>query len=154
MSATSSPTQNLPLPTPDEFAHDDNQTPPFGARGSSFRGFDHSHVGALASPREVVGNILSSNLTGSPLSRAGYDHGAIILSSSHTQFTIPSLGSSNTAITFIHLLSPQNPRSFLVHKMISGSIPCNCRTWLYPQKQASPHPSRLPRPMISPPVTV
>lgn len=67
MSTPSSPPQDVRVParrSTEELVH---SRPPF-------YGLDHGD-GGFVSPREVVGNILSSDLSGSPLSRAGYDSG-------------------------------------------------------------------------------
>lgn len=69
MSTPSSPPQGtLARRSSEELVHS-SQTSSFSR--PLFRGFDQGD-GVFASPREVVGNILSSNLSGSPLSRAGY----------------------------------------------------------------------------------
>jgi len=83
MSNPSSPPQDVPTcrSESEELVHN-SDTPPYGVHRPSFRGLNQSD-GILASPRDVVGNILSSNLGGSPLSRAGYDiernHALILL---------------------------------------------------------------------------
>lgn len=67
----SSPPQELPASRSPEELASSSHTPSHDAPRPSFRGLNHGD-GILASPREVVGNILSSGLSGSPLSRAGY----------------------------------------------------------------------------------
>ena len=73
----SSPPQDVPVRRLSEELAYNSHTPPYGARRSSFRGLNRGD-GVFASPREVVGNILSSNVGGSPLSRAGYDNSVIM----------------------------------------------------------------------------
>ena len=71
MSTPSSPPQNVPASrSSEELAHN-SQTSSFAPRRPPFYGVDHGG-GVFASSREVVGNILSSDLSGSPLSRSGY----------------------------------------------------------------------------------
>ena len=73
MSYPSSPPQDVPTRrSVSEELIRYSHTPPYGVHRPSFRGLNHGD-GVFASPRDVVGNILSSNLGGSPLSRAGYD---------------------------------------------------------------------------------
>jgi len=148
MSTPSSPPQDVPTPRSFEELTQNNHAPSHGAHRLSFRGLNHGD-GILASPREVVGNLLSSNLSGSPLSRAGYGtrHNNLIILA---HLTIPCPDSFNTAITFIQLLlHPDRPLS-RTRKMILGRIPCNCRTWPSPlQKLVTPRPHLMNGPLAT-----
>jgi len=149
MSTPSPPPQDVPpRRSSEELAHS-NHMPSHGVpHRPSFRGLNHGD-GMFASPREIVGNILSSNLSGSPLSRAGYAIGrncSLILA----HLTIPCSGFFNTAITFIQLPPRLDRRPYLIHKMILGRILCSCQTWLSPpQNRPSPPPCQRPHPMNS-----
>lgn len=77
MSIPSSPPQDVPGCRSPEEPTRSSHTPPHGVHRLSLHGLN-SGDGIFASPREVVGNILSSNLSGSPLSRAGYGKSAIV----------------------------------------------------------------------------
>jgi hypothetical protein len=74
MSTPSSPPQDVSARRSSEELVHNSQSSSLAARRPPFYGVDHGD-GTFASPREVVGNILSSDLSGSPLSRAGYDIG-------------------------------------------------------------------------------
>lgn len=71
MSTPSSPPQDVfARRSSEELVHTSSLAP----RRPPLHALDHGD-GPLVPPREVVGNILSSDLSGSPLSRAGYDTG-------------------------------------------------------------------------------
>lgn len=74
MSTPSSPPQDVPARRSFEELIHSSQTSSLAPQRPPFCGLEHGD-GGFASPREVVGNILSSDLSGSPLSRAGYDTG-------------------------------------------------------------------------------
>jgi hypothetical protein len=135
MSIPSSPPQDVPVrQSSEELAC--NSRPPYATRRPSFRGLNRGD-GVLASPREVVGNIMTSTLGGSPLSRAGYDNGRnYVLSFTH--LIVPRPGSFNMAITFIQLPPHPDRLLYLIRKMILEHIRCSCQTWPFPQKQAIP----------------
>jgi hypothetical protein len=150
MSIPFSPPQDVPVRRSSEELAYSSHGPLHGAPRSSFRGLNRGD-GILASPREVVGNIMSSNLGGSPLSRAGYDNKRnYVLSPAHSN--IPRLGSFNTAITFIQLPPRLDRVPYLIRRMILEHARCSCRTWLFLQnlqKQATPHRCQRPRLMNS-----
>ena len=85
----------------EEFAHH-GYTPSYDTCKPLFRGLNHGD-GIFASPREVVGNLLLSNLSGSPLSHGGYGirRNLVLV---FAQLTTSFPGSFNTAITFIQLV--------------------------------------------------
>jgi len=136
MSIPSSPPQDVPVRRSSEELTCNSQTPPHGVHRSSFRGLSRGD-GVFASPREVVGNIMSSNVGGSPLSRAGYENRRnYVLIFAH--LIIPRPGSFNTAITFIQLPPHLGRPLYLICKMILEHTRCSCRTWLSHQKQVIP----------------
>ena len=147
MSIPSSPPQDVPVRRFSEELTSNSHTPPYGAHRSSFRGLSRGDA-VFASPREVVGNIMSSNVGGSPLSRAGYGNGRdYVLSFAH--LTILRPGSSNTAITFIQLPPHLGRPLSLIRRMILEHTRCSCQTWLSHQKQVT----QRPRLMNTPPAT-
>lgn len=151
MSIPSSPPQDVPVRRFSEELTYNSHTPPHGAHRSSFRGLSRGD-GVFASPREVVGNIMSSNVGGSPLSRAGYDNRRnYVLSFAH--LTIPRPGSFNTAITFIQPPPHLGRPLYLICKMILEHTRCSCRTWPSHQKQVIPHRCQRLRLMNAPPAT-
>lgn len=145
----SSPPQNVPVRRIYDELACNSDAPPFGAHRPSFRGVNHGD-GIFASPRDVVGNILSSNLGGSPLSRAGCDNSrnrALIFA----HLTIARSDFFNTAITFIQLPPRLGRLPSPIHKMILGHTRCSCRTWQFPlQKQAIPLRCQRPHPTNGP----
>ena len=145
MSLPSSPPQNVPARRTSEELACNSDAPRFGAHRPSFRGLNHGD-GIFASPRDVVGNILSSNLGGSPLSRAGCGNRrnrALIFA----HLTIARSGFFN----FIQLPPRRGRLPALIHKMIFGHTRCSCQTWRFPlQKKATPLRCLRPHPMNGP----
>lgn len=72
MSTRTPPPQDVPARRSSEELVHNSQASSLAAQRPQIYGLDHAD-GVFASPREIVGNILSSDLSGSPLSRAGYD---------------------------------------------------------------------------------
>ena len=149
MSTPSSPPQDVPVRrSPGEPAHDD-RTPSHGGRRPPLRGLSRND-GILVSPREIVGNILSSGLSGSPLSRAGYGVPARSRSNIHSLdypiFRLLQYGhhlhstSSTPRPTFV----PHSQNDIRTHTMQLSNVAISSSKTSHPSPSLTPSPFEQP----------